>query len=121
VALARDGWQAPVHFAAGIAFYPSCPKLAGFAAPLLILIGGGDDWTPAAACQELAQHIDVEASGPKVALVTFPGATHAFDYPYPPRTNSLGHHMVYDPAATAASWRAIDAFLAEYVAPKKAD
>ncbi len=51
VALERDRWQAPVHFAAGIAWYPSCPRVDGFLAPVLILIGDSDDWTPAVALQ----------------------------------------------------------------------
>jgi dienelactone hydrolase len=69
------------------------------------MIGDGADWTSAAAYQALAARTDAQASGPKVTLVTFPGATHAFDYPHPPRTNSLGHHMVYNPAATEAACR----------------
>jgi dienelactone hydrolase len=48
----------------------------------------------------------------EVELKVFPGATHAFDFPVAARTNALGHFLAYDAAATAASWQAIDAFLA---------
>jgi dienelactone hydrolase len=54
-------------------------------------------------------------SGNVVELKIFPGATHAYDFPLPARTNRLGHFMTYDAAATEASWRAIDAFLAAHV------
>ena len=36
------------------------------------------------------------SSGPKVQRETFAGTTHTPDYPYPPRTIALGHHMSYD-------------------------
>jgi dienelactone hydrolase len=51
-------------------------------------------------------------SGSVVEVEIFPGATHAFDFPLPARTNRLGHFMTYDATATEASWQAIDAFLA---------
>jgi dienelactone hydrolase len=115
VALEKDKWQVPEHFAAGVAWYPSCYGAAGFAAPLLILIGDRDDWTPAGPCRALAARLQGNAGEPELVLKVFPGATHAYDFPYPARTNSLGPFMKYDAAATEASWRDIDAFLAAHV------
>jgi dienelactone hydrolase len=41
-------------FAAAIAFYPSCPlKLRHPDAPLLLLIGAADDWTPPGSCRSM--------------------------------------------------------------------
>lgn len=52
-------------------------------APLLILIGADDDWTPAPLCQRLA-----EASrqhGHPVELTVYPEAHHGFDSAVPVR------------------------------------
>jgi dienelactone hydrolase len=115
VALEINRAPAPVPFAAGIAFYPYCPEGApGFSVPVLVLIGGSDDWTPASHCSAMVAHL-ARKSGSAVELKIFPGATHAFDFPLPARTNRLGHFMTYDAAATEASWQAIDAFLAAHV------
>ena len=111
VALENGKWHAPVGFAAGVAWYPYCYRAKGFAAPLLILIGEADDWTFAAACSAMVERLHHDGLGAEVTLKTFPGATHAFDFPLPPHTNFLGHHMAYDRAATEASWQAIDEFL----------
>jgi len=50
-------------------------------------------------------------SDSNVELHAFPGATHAYDSPYGPRTSALGYHFAYDEAATMKSWRLIDALL----------
>ena len=94
----RRGGQA-AGFAAAIALYPNCNRSVGgwhvtrenkdgtlaFSysgvfkpqAPLLILIGELDDWTPAAACRSLT---DAAASaGFPVQIKTYPGAHHSFD------------------------------------------
>jgi dienelactone hydrolase len=116
VALQRGRWDAPEHFAAGIAWYPYCPDgIDGFVAPLLILIGEADDWTSADRCKDLVQRLRNQGGGSPIVLRTFPGATHAYDYPYPKRVNPQGHHMAYEPAATQESWQAIDTFLDRYV------
>jgi dienelactone hydrolase len=119
VALEQGRFAPPHRFAAGIAFYPSCDNAThfarGFAAPLLILIGDADDWTPAPPCRALADRLRQAPNGAPLRLDVFPGATHAFDFPLPARVNKLGHHMAYDAAATAASLALIDRFLAEQV------
>jgi dienelactone hydrolase len=113
VALEVGKWPTPA-FAAGIAFYPFCYDVSGFTAPLLVLIGASDDWTPAARCTAMTKRLTA-ASAAGVELKIFPGATHAYDFPLPARTNRLGHFMTYDAAATEASWQAIDAFLAAHI------
>jgi len=62
-----------------VAFYPGCEAdlKRGYApsAPLLMLLGEADDWTPAAPCHELAAH----AAGPKPEIEAYAGAYHGFD------------------------------------------
>jgi dienelactone hydrolase len=68
---------------AAVAFYPGCRTLARSNppyrpyAPLLILAGEADDWTPAAPCVELAGIARKE--GARMETVTYPGAHHSFD------------------------------------------
>jgi dienelactone hydrolase len=72
-------------FAAAVAFYPGCTsrnkKAASFHpyAPLLLLIGESDDWTPAAPCKALAA--SVAARGEPMHIVTYPNTFHDFDSP----------------------------------------
>ena len=115
IALQKAEWGAPEHFAAGIAWYPYCPDSTAFVAPLLILIGEADDWTSADRCKRLFERLQNQPDAPPIVFRSFPGATHAYDYPYPTRVNPQGHHLAYDEAATAASWQAIDTFLDRYV------
>jgi dienelactone hydrolase len=72
-----------LHFAAHIAFYPGCgvhytsAHLDG--APILMLLGGKDNYTPAAPCVTYAD--DLRQQGAQVTLKTYPDAYHAFDRP----------------------------------------
>jgi dienelactone hydrolase len=78
----RDG--AP--FAAGVALYPSCGRPQGAyapLAPLLILTGELDDWTPADPCRALAD--SARAAGHPVSIKVYPQAHHAFDSDRPVR------------------------------------
>ena len=76
-------------FAAAVALYPRCAAFTGALgtyrprAPLLILIGEADDWTPAEPCRTLAER--AEKAGAAVALKVYPGAHHSFDSPNPVR------------------------------------
>ena len=92
-------------FAAAVALYPGCgfqygdwrpvrksgpggPVTAytGFykpLAPLLILIGENDDWTPAEPCQKLADA--AQGAGYPISIKVYPGAHHAFDSDRPVR------------------------------------
>src|SRR5262249_40110206 len=85
-------------FAAAIALYPGCGRsfggwsverakpggpIFGYSgafkplAPLLILIGELDDWTPAEPCRKLAEA--AQAAGYPVEIRIYPGAHHSFD------------------------------------------
>ncbi|WP_374356634.1 dienelactone hydrolase family protein [Chitinimonas sp.] len=72
-------------FQAAASFYPGCSKRAEHAdafhpyAPLLLLIGESDDWTPAAPCKALAEA--VKARGEPMQIVTYPDSYHDFDNP----------------------------------------
>jgi dienelactone hydrolase len=68
-----------VKLRALIAFYPGCGnrRLPPDAAPLLILAGGKDDWTPAENCQKLADA--AREAGRPITIVVYPDARHHFD------------------------------------------
>ena len=69
-------------FAAGIALYPRCASMPAEyqpSAPLLILIGDLDDWTPAGDCRQLA------ARARAIELKVYPGAHDSFDSAAPVR------------------------------------
>ena len=74
VAAARGGR----HYRAIIAYYPGCRRYLNrqrrSAAPLTILIGGADNWTPAGPCQALAGKW-------RARIIVYPGAHHGFDSP----------------------------------------
>src|SRR5437867_4364196 len=70
----------PVGFAAGIGVYPGgCFSLVNerVIRPLLVLIGGADDWTPAAKCDEMVTAM--RSRGAEASIVVYPGAYHYFD------------------------------------------
>jgi dienelactone hydrolase len=120
-------------FAAGVALYPSCaPSRRTWAnrsgvyrpiAPLLILIGDRDDWTPAAPCRTLADA--ARRDGHPVSLKVYPGAHHAFDSDRPVRyvptrinANAPGGRGATtggDPQAWADSIRTVLAFFGEHL------
>ena len=130
-------------FAAGVALYPGCANHFGAwsvtrasgdhgaitayggvyqpIAPLLILVGEKDDWTPARPCEELTQR--AEAAGYPVAIKVYPGAQHSFDSSAPTRylpnrrnANSdtgRGATTGGDPAAWADAIKEVTAFFAK--------
>ena len=99
----------PHRFRAAIAYYPWCKNRDGSTTvPTLILIGDQDDWTSASWCQQMVA--DPDRKGSPVDLVVYPGAWHAFNYPGPPR-QYLGHHIEYNPTATADAWSRVRHFL----------
>jgi dienelactone hydrolase len=89
-ALARDK---RAGFAGAVALYPGCRAALGSwhadtgtyraVAPLLILIGEKDDWTPAGPCVALAR--SSQATPHPVEIVVYPGAHHSFDSDRPVR------------------------------------
>src|SRR5438874_2110524 len=100
------------HFRAAIAYYPWCKDRSGLTTvPTLILVGERDDWTHAFWCQEMMARRD--GQGSPVELTVYSGATHAFNFfPGAPRVY-LGHHVEYDPKATADAWKQVRRFLQE--------
>jgi dienelactone hydrolase len=97
------------HFRAAVAYYPGCRDRAGvMTVPTFIVIGNDDDWTLASWCQDMMARRN--GKGAPVTLVVYPGATHGFNFPASAR-QYLGHHMAYDPQATADAWRQVRDFL----------
>lgn len=82
--ITRSPKPAPA-FRAAVSFYPGCTARNAKAdrfhpyAPLFILIGAADDWTPAAPCEALAA--TVAARHESIRILTFPGTYHDFDNP----------------------------------------
>ncbi|WP_322029526.1 dienelactone hydrolase family protein [Paraburkholderia sp. J76] len=74
-----------LRFAAHIAFYPSCgiayesAHLDG--SPILMLIGGKDNYTPAAPC--IAYADSLRSKGARVTIKEYRNAWHGFDRPTP--------------------------------------
>ena len=132
-------------FAAAIAFYPGCGghfgawnvtrsggatgPVTGYIgtyqplAPLLILIGEKDDWSPAEYCRALAER--AQGAGYPVTIKIYPGALHSFDSDHPPRyvadrrnlnmPNGQGATTGGDPAAWTDSIAQVNTFFARYL------
>jgi len=104
-------------FKAAVAMYPSCRKsLADLNAPLLILIGAKDDWTPAERCVSM---MPSGKSNFEVALHVYPDAYHAYDTIGKSREvkGSLGssHHLEHNPIAEKDSIVRVKEFLGKYL------
>jgi dienelactone hydrolase len=74
----RDGMP---DFRSAVAFYPGCRRLGDIAwsarVPTLVLIGKADDWTPAAACEQMV--LGARNRSARATIVAYPGAQHEFD------------------------------------------
>ena len=123
-------------FAAAVALYPGCTARYGAwstananapgagvrytgvyqpIAPLLILAGEKDDWTPAEPCRHLAE--GSRAAGCPVDIKIYPGAHHSFDNDRPTRyvaqrNNGRGATTGGNPAAWADARKQVSAFFA---------
>ena len=98
-------------FKVAIAYYPYCKPMADINAPLFVLIGEEDDWTPAHRCQK---YILPEESMHEVVLKVYPNAHHSFDQPYSLRT-SRGHKLGRNSTAALDSYDKVKAFLEKYL------
>ena len=109
-----------------VAFYPGCrirlPKVD--AKPLLVLIGGKDDWSPPEPCEELAKN--AEKAGLPLTFVLYPEARHHFDGAENRRIvystvarGGKGASLAYDPAAHEDSEKQVKKFLAEHLRPSR--
>lgn len=132
-------------FTAAVALYPGCASrlgtwrvvrqsgasgpITGYTAtykslaPLLILIGENDDWTPADACRKLTE--SAQQAGYPVAIKVYPRAHHSFDSNNPVRyvatrvnansPSGRGATTGGDPEAWADSIREVLAFFGRYL------
>jgi dienelactone hydrolase len=132
-------------FAAAVALYPGCGARYGSwsvarqfsdhgpvtryigvykpVAPLLILVGEKDDWTPADHCQALAQA--AQGANYPVTIKIYPGALHSFDSNFPQRyiaerrnantVEGRGATTGGDPAAWADAKQQVAAFFGRYL------
>ena len=130
-------------FAAGVALYPGCADRYGAwtttraqgthgaitdyrgiyqpIAPLMILVGERDDWTPAKPCEELTER--AQKAGYPISIKVYPGAQHSFDSSAPTRylpnrrnANSetgRGATTGGDPTAWADAIKEVTAFFAK--------
>lgn len=116
-----------VGFAAAVGFYPGgCASLASerVVRPLLVLIGGADDWTPATHCQHMVEAM--KGRGADASIVVYPGAYHYFDVEgqglemladveNESKPGGHGATVSYQSAAAADAQRQVEAFLARHV------
>lgn len=79
-------------FASHLAFYPPCfinPENLDFSqAPIQILIGEADNWTPAKPCSNLVNSLSGKAN---IDITTYPNAHHGFDSEAPMVHNENGY------------------------------
>ena len=89
------------YFKAGIAFYPRCrEERASLEAPLLVLIGSRDDWTPTDTCESMKKIWSKKGVSHELILKIYSGAYHGFDTEGLDETYR-GHRMKYDPKAAS--------------------
>jgi len=110
-------------FRAAVAYYPGCRQVHGWRTrtPVLMLLGGADDWTGASPCQYLATR--QRQAGLDVTQVTYAGAHHGFDNPLrgpnprriPEALGGRGATTQYDPAGAEDSVRRVRVFLATHL------
>jgi dienelactone hydrolase len=114
-------------FAAAIGVYPGgCFSLVNerVIRPLLVLIGGADDWTPAETCEEMVNAM--RSRGSDAAIVVYPGAYHYFDVEGQPRTvldqvdnaakpGGHGATVSYQAEAATDAYRQVEAFFARHL------
>ncbi len=81
----RETRPAAPYVRAAVAFYPGCIRTLrgreGYAAaaPMLLLIGGSDDWTAPAPCITLVERL--QARGDTADAIVYPATYHGFDGP----------------------------------------
>lgn len=118
------------RFAAGIALYPDCSGYIGLklSAPLLILIGEKDDWTPASVCKRLIERLPEGSAA--ATMEVYAGAEHAFDdetqkWMYLPAAvnphvrSQFGATVGYDRAAHRAAIGHVRQFVEQHLAAIK--
>ena len=117
--------QGAPGFAAAVAMYPGCastlsgkPDYVAYA-PLLILAGELDDWTPARYCQKLAERS--KGRGEPVDIEIYPDSYHGFDELSPVKVredvirSGKPVHVGGNPAARVAAHQKIREFFAKHL------
>lgn len=101
------------RFRVAVAYYPACSvvQLPTFTAPVLIMIGEADDWTPADRCREMVAHVGPDSA--PITLHVYPDVHHGFDFAVlKPSRRALGHSVEYDKLAAKDAEERTHAFLA---------
>ena len=98
-------------FRAAMAFYPPCAPLVEPEAPLLMLIGELDTWTPVDRCERFMM---MGGAGRGVVLKIYPGADHGFDLKGTDY-RSMGRIARYDAEASRDAYERIRVFLAKHL------
>jgi dienelactone hydrolase len=108
-----------IRLAALVAFYPGCGPMSRYpgGTPLLLLLGGKDDWTPPGQCQVRAQ--EAQARGLPIFHFVYPNAHHGFDNVrlpieglfIPGVNRGRGATVAYDPEAREDSEVQVKRFL----------
>jgi dienelactone hydrolase len=101
----------PVSFSRAVVYYPDCRGLDPWTIPIpvLMLLGGSDEMTPANLCEEVVKRTAAPAA---VKVVVYPDALHAFDVAELPARMRRGLATIgHQPQATAAAWEEIWRFL----------
>ena len=123
-AVATEAQYPDVDIRAFIMFYPTCTgwKTLPGSTPVLMLLGGKDDWTPAAPCEALAQ--SASRTRGHITAVVYPDAFHAFDSPgiigrriVPDARGGLGATIEYNPKAHEDAEKQVRAFLTANLKP----
>jgi dienelactone hydrolase len=122
-AVATEAQYPDVDIRAFIMFYPACEgwKTLPGTTPVLMLLGGKDDWTPAAPCEALAQ--SASRTRGHITAVLYPDAYHAFDSAgiirrqiVPDARGGRGATIEYNPRAHEDAEKQVRAFLRENLA-----
>ncbi len=117
-----EDWYPDVTVKALVAFYPGCGDFRSYrsAIPMLMLLGGKDNWTPSEPCQLIAD--GAKRDGKNVTAVLYPTAQHAFDSAQLTRPvyiadarRGAGATIEYSAEAHADSEKQVRRFLQSYL------
>lgn len=98
-------------FRAAVALYPWCDDVQRLNAPLLVLIGELDDWTPVSRCKSFAS---ITKTTHEFTFKVYPGAHHVFDLEGIDERYQK-HIMRHDAEASADAIARIKAFLEKHL------
>jgi dienelactone hydrolase len=104
------------YFRAGIAFYPGCRQevRATLKAPLLILIGEKDSWTPPSVCKKLEYTLNWDKKSHQLLFKIYPNTFHAFDMEGIDRKDR-GHRLKYNRESASDAIQEVRSFLEKHM------